>query len=291
VTSLRSKWAAGKVATDLRPDTFGPVMIDFQETQILRRLLPAGRAVTPKALSEKIDLSIPELEGLLESLVQAGFAFDRAGGVVRLLSEPDSLVPQSIMARLNTTIIGREILVFRETSSTNDVARQAGIGGADEGIVFFGQQQTAGRGTHGRQWISQPNEGLWFSILLRSQLPVEQRPHLIQMAAIAAAETIELWSERPVIIEPPNDLYLDGGKLGGFLLETSNGWDFQVLGIGINVLSAPRIEGYPTAALNQFAKSPVPLAELAAEFLNHFETWYLKAPLEAVARMFAGRVG
>jgi hypothetical protein len=54
--------------------------------------------------------------------------------------------------------------------------------------------------------------------------------------------------------------------------------------------SAPRIEGYPTAALNQFTRSPVPLGELAAEFLNRFETWYLEAPLEAVARMFAGRV-
>jgi BirA family biotin operon repressor/biotin-[acetyl-CoA-carboxylase] ligase len=278
-------------ATDFGLDKFEPVMIDSRETQILRRLLPVGRALTPRALSEKIGLTIPELEGLLELLIQAGFALDQTEGVVRLLGEPDSLVPQSIMARLNTTVIGREVLVFRETSSTNDVARQAGLGGADEGIVFFGQQQTAGRGTHGRQWISQPNEGLWFSILLRSQLPVEQRPLLIQMAAIAAAETIELWSEKPVIIERPNDLYLDGGKLGGFLLETSNGWDFQVLGIGINVRSAPRIEGYPTAALNQFTRSPVPLAELAAEFLNRFETWYLEAPLEAVARMFAGRVG
>ena len=265
-------------------------MIDSRETQILRRLLPVGRALTPRALSEKIGLTIPELEGLLESLTQAGFAFDQTEGVVRLLSEPDSLVPQSVLARLNTTVVGRQVLVFRETSSTNDVARQAGLGGADEGIVFFGQQQTGGRGTHGRQWISQPNEGLWFSILLRSQLPVEQRQHLIQMAAIAAAETIELWSEKPVVIELPNDLYLDGGKLGGFLLETSNGWDFQVLGIGINVRSAPQIEGYPTAALNQFTRSPVPLAELAAEFLNRFETWYLEAPLEAVARMFAGRV-
>jgi BirA family transcriptional regulator, biotin operon repressor / biotin---[acetyl-CoA-carboxylase] ligase len=280
-----------QVATDFRLDKIGPVMIDSRETQILRRLLPVGRALTPRALSEKIGLTIPELEGLLESLTQAGFAFDQTEGVVRLLSEPDSLVPQSVMARLNTTVVGREVLVFRETSSTNDVARQAGLGGADEGIVFFGQQQTGGRGTHGRQWISQPNEGLWFSILLRSQLPVEQRLHLIQMAAIAAAETIELWSEKPVVIELPNDLYLDGGKLGGFLLETSNGWDFQVLGIGINVRSAPQIEGYPTAALNQFTRSPVPLAELAAEFLNRFETWYLEAPLEAVARMFAGRVG
>lgn len=266
-------------------------MIDSREIQILRHLRPAGSALPLKTLSEEIGVSVLEMESLLESVAQAGFGFDRTGGVIRLLSEPDSLVPQAIMARLDTTIIGREVLVFRETSSTNDVARQAGIGGADEGIVFFAQQQSAGRGTHGREWISQPNEGLWFSILLRSQLPVERFPILIQMAAIAAAESVELWSKKPAIIKLPNDLYLDGGKLGGFLLETSNGWDFQVLGIGINVRSAPQIEGYPTVALNQLTKSPIPLAELAAELLNRFEAWYLKAPLEAVARAFAGRVG
>jgi len=266
-------------------------MIDSREIQILRHLRPAGSALPLKTLSEEIGVSVLEMESLLESVAQAGFGFDRTGGVIRLLSEPDSLVPQAIMARLDTTIIGREVLVFRETSSTNDVARQAGIGGADEGIVFFAQQQSAGRGTHGREWISQPNEGLWFSILLRSQLPVERFPILIQMAAIAAAESVELWSKKPAIIKSPNDLYLDGGKLGGFLLETSNGWDFQVLGIGINVRSAPLIDCYPTVALNQFTKSPIPLAELAAELLNRFEAWYLKAPLEAVARAFAGRVG
>jgi len=266
-------------------------MIDSREIQILRHLRPAGSALPLKSLSEEIGFSVRETESLLESLAQVGFGFDRTGGTVRLFSEPDSLVPQAIMARLDTTTIGREVLVFRETSSTNDLARQAGMGGADEGIVFFAQQQTAGRGTHGREWISQPNEGLWFSILLRSQLPVERFPILIQMAAIAAAESVELWSKKPAIIKSPNDLYLDGGKLGGFLLETSNGWDFQVLGIGINVRSAPRIEGYPTVALNQLTKSPIPLAELAAELLNRFEAWYLKAPLEAVARAFAGRVG
>jgi len=111
------------------------------------------------------------------------------------------------------------------------------------------------------------------------------------MAAIAAVESVELWSKKPAIIKSPNDLYLDGEKLGGFLLETSNGWDFQVLGIGINVRSAPQIEGYPTVALNQLTKSPIPLAEVAAELLNRFEVWYLKAPLEAVARAFTGRVG
>jgi BirA family transcriptional regulator, biotin operon repressor / biotin---[acetyl-CoA-carboxylase] ligase len=265
-------------------------MIDPYEITILRQLRTGTGAVLLESFSKEIGISIEQVENLLESLRQSGFAFRRIGKEVRLLTEPDSLVPQAIMARLNTTIIGRDILVFRETTSTNDLARQAGIGGADEGIVFFAHQQTAGRGTHGREWISQPNEGLWFSILLRSQLPLEQRPFLIQMAAIAAAETVELWSRKPVVIKAPNDLYLDGGKLGGFLLETSNGWDFQVLGVGINVRSAPQIQGYATAALNQLTECPVPLAELASELLNRFEAWYLKAPLGAVARTFAGRL-
>jgi BirA family biotin operon repressor/biotin-[acetyl-CoA-carboxylase] ligase len=208
---------------------------------------------------------------------------------MRLVNEPDSLVPQSVVALLGTRIIGRDVLVFRETSSTNDLARQAGKGGEQEGIVFFAERQTSGRGTRGREWISRSNQGLWFSILLRSRLPLDECPVLIQMAAVSAAEAIERWSEKPVLIKAPNDLYLGGGKLGGFLLETSNGWDFQVLGIGINVRSAPEVERYPTAALDQFSKMPVPLAQLAAEFLNRFEDWYLRAPLEAVFRTFAVR--
>jgi BirA family biotin operon repressor/biotin-[acetyl-CoA-carboxylase] ligase len=263
-------------------------MIDPREVAILRELR-MGTGSVP-SLSKKVGISIGHVENLLESLRQSGFAFRHIGDGISILAEPEALVPQAIMACLNTRIIGREVLVFRETTSTNDLARQAGIGGAGEGIVFFAQHQTAGRGTHGRQWISQANEGLWFSILLRSKLPLEQCPLLMQMAAISAAEAVELWSQKPVIIKPPNDLYLNGGKLGGFLLETSNGWDFQVLGIGMNVRSAPSIEGYPTAALKQSIECPISLAELAGELLNRFEAWYLQAPLEMVARTFAGRV-
>jgi birA, biotin-[acetyl-CoA-carboxylase] ligase region len=262
--------------------------IDRREVAILREL--GKGSVLLESLSKKIGISVNQVENLLESLCQSGFAFQHIGGEISILAEPDWLVPQAIMARLDTSVIGRDILVFRETTSTNDLARQAGTGGAREGIVFFAQQQTAGRGTQGRQWISQANAGLWLSILLRSQLPLEQCPLLIQMAAIAAAETVELWSPKPVIIKEPNDLYLNGGKLGGFLLETSNGWDFQVLGIGMNVRFAPHIEGCPTAALNELTERPIPVAELAAELLNRFEAWYLQAPLEMVARTFAGRV-
>ena len=83
----------------------------------------------------------------------------------------------------------------------------------------------------------------FFSV--RDSQPV-QWPLLVQMAAVACADAIEKWVEQTVRIKPPNDLMLGGGKLAGFLLETSNTWDFQVLGIGLNVRSAPIIDGYPT---------------------------------------------
>jgi BirA family biotin operon repressor/biotin-[acetyl-CoA-carboxylase] ligase len=202
-------------------------------------------------------------------------------------NEPESLLAEAIKARLRTEIIGRDLLVFRETSSTNDRAREAGVAGAAQGLVFFAESQTAGRGTYGHRWISSPGQGLWLSILLRARLSVDQLPLLVQMAAVAVAEVVQNWIEEPVYIKPPNDLILAGGKLAGFLLETSNAWDFQVLGIGLNVRSAPPIPGYATAALDSFARRPIPMAELAAELLNHFEDWYLKTPWREVAPRFA----
>ena len=204
--------------------------------------------------------------------------------------EIELLVPEMILAGLRTTRIGRDVRVLRETSSTNDRVRQAGIAGAQEGLVIFAESQTGGRGTRGRRWISSAGVGLWLSILLRTQVAADQWPLLVQMAAVACAEAVEKWVKQTVRIKPPNDLMLGGGKVAGFLLETSNTWDFQVLGIGLNVRSAPTIEGYPTAAVEQFTSGPVSRGALASDLLNHFEDWYLKKPLPEMSSAFASRI-
>jgi len=265
-------------------------MIDRREIEVLRSLLQSGSETSLSALIQQFDGDNAALNAVMGTLERDGYRFERTDTTVRLQSEPDALRPQSIGARLTNQTIGREVYVFRETTSTNDLVRRAGSGNAVEGVVFFAEQQTAGRGTHGRTWVSQPNQGLWFSILLRSKFGVDQWPVLVRMAALAAAESAEQWSERRIGIKPPNDLILGGGKLAGFLLETSNAWSFQVLGIGMNVRSAPQIEDYPTSALDEFAKRPVPLAELAAQILNRFEDWYLRKPIEEVDQAFQARV-
>jgi BirA family biotin operon repressor/biotin-[acetyl-CoA-carboxylase] ligase len=265
-------------------------MIDRRQIEVLRSLLQSGSGTALSGLIQQFDSDAAALYAVLESLERDGYSFDQTPTTVSLQSEPDAVRPQSIAARLTTHTIGHEVYVFRETTSTNDLVRRAGVGKAREGVVFFAEQQTAGRGTHGRNWVSQPNQGLWFSILLRSKLAVDQWPVLVQMAALAAAESTEQWIDNPVGIKPPNDLVLGGGKLAGFLLETSNAWNFQILGIGMNVRSAPQIEGYPTSALDQFARRPVPLADLAAQILNRFEDWYLGKSIESVDEAFEARV-
>ena len=266
-------------------------MIDRREIEVLRSLIQSDTGTKQTALVKQLDGDASVLQTVVDSLEGDGYRFEKVGANIRLESEPDELRPQSISARLTTQIIGREVYVFRETTSTNDLARRAGIGKASEGVVFFAEQQTAGRGTQGRNWVSQANQGLWFSILLRSTLAVHRLPALVQMAALAAAEAAESWVEHPIQIKPPNDLVLAGGKLAGFLLETSNAWNFQILGIGMNVRSAPKIEGYPTSALEDFSKSRIQLAELAAQILNRFEAWYLRKPIESLIEAFERRRG
>ncbi|HTC13844.1 MAG TPA: biotin--[acetyl-CoA-carboxylase] ligase [Chthoniobacterales bacterium] len=265
-------------------------MRDPREIELIRLLLPVSTPIELGELLERTGIHSDELPVFMEDLRQSGFVFSQTQKTIQAIKEPESLLPEMILARLQTQTIGRDVLVFRETSSTNDRARQAGVAGAGEGLVIFAESQTGGRGTRGRKWVSTAGVGLWFSILLRTRVPVAQWPLLVQMAAVACAEAIEKWVEQKVRIKPPNDLMLGDGKLAGFLLETSNTWDFQVLGIGLNVRSAPLIDGYPTAAIEQFARTRVPRAALAAELLNCFETWYLKRTLAEMLSAFDRRI-
>lgn len=122
------------------------------------------------------------------------------------------------------------------TASTQDLAHQAGEAGAPHGSVFVAAEQTGGRGSRGRSWHA-PAGGLWLSALVR---PAAAAVGLLSLrAGIAVAEGLGQMPSLPrVLLKWPNDLIVDGRKVGGLLVETR--WrgdvvEWAVIGVGINV--------------------------------------------------------
>jgi BirA family biotin operon repressor/biotin-[acetyl-CoA-carboxylase] ligase len=175
----------------------------------------------------------------LEVLTAAGFQIeDRPGQGIRLMGGSDRLVGDDLLSRMDEPPWLREVVVFKETSSTNDHALRLGRSGAEAGVLFVAERQTAGRGRFGRVWESAPNEGLWCSVLLRPVLQIWAWPRLTTAAAVGLARGLEISAPVSVKIKWPNDLYWNGRKLGGILMETGvdvRGEPFAVLGFGINV--------------------------------------------------------
>jgi BirA family transcriptional regulator, biotin operon repressor / biotin---[acetyl-CoA-carboxylase] ligase len=127
---------------------------------------------------------------------------------------------------------------YRLTDSTNARARELVEAGAPGGTVVTAAEQTAGRGRQGRTWTAPPDKALLYSAILR---PLDERHLLLPLSVpLAVSETAE--ELEPAIecqIKWPNDIWIDGRKLAGVLIEAKpqDGW--AVIGAGLNLSIVP----------------------------------------------------
>ena len=130
-------------------------------------------------------------------------------------------------------MIGRPRVHHRLTDSTNERAKELALQGAPHGTIVTADEQTAGRGRQGRSWVAAPGSALLLSVLLRDL--GKAQAHLPLAAALAVCDACE--RAAPVIcrIKWPNDVWIDGRKVAGILIEgrPQEGW--AVLGVGVNV--------------------------------------------------------
>jgi len=170
-------------------------------------------------------------------------------------------------------------LVLRETvGSTNDEAKGFAREGAAEGTVVWALEQTAGRGRRGRFWSS-PRGNLYASLILRPGYSPGRAAQLGFAAALAACDAVHELA--PDIEAPackwPNDVLAGGRKIAGILLESEIGKGenlaFLIVGIGINLVSAPSDAAFPATSIAGEGYPP-PTAKAALEaFTRHFELW------------------
>lgn len=141
------------------------------------------------------------------------------------------------------------LAVFDSVPSTSDLCRERAAAGEPAGFAVRANQQSAGRGSRGREWLSEPGN-LALSALLRPGTPSREAGLWALLAGVAVAEALG----RPgIALKWPNDILLGDAKLGGILIETADDGTgrlaWLVIGIGINLASAPAINGRLVAAL------------------------------------------
>jgi len=142
------------------------------------------------------------------------------------------LDPDQIKANLKTKRIGSVIIVYKSTSSTNDVAAEYATNKKNDGLVIFAEEQTAGRGRTGAKWDSEHADSILCSIVLAD---CKCSAELLCLAsAVAVAEAIG--NKTGIKIKWPNDIMLNGKKVAGILLEAKADKDRNtyIVGTGIN---------------------------------------------------------
>jgi BirA family biotin operon repressor/biotin-[acetyl-CoA-carboxylase] ligase len=144
-----------------------------------------------------------------------------------------------------------------ETGSTNAdlLARLAGGERVPEGYWFVAARQTAGKGRQGRRWLDAPGNFMGSTVVHLSERDPPP-PTLSFVAALAVYETVlpYLPGSRELMLKWPNDVLLGGAKFCGLLLEREG--PSAVIGIGINLASAPEVADRRTRAVSEFAPSP-----------------------------------
>ncbi len=256
------------------------------DAQILAALRAAdGGSISGAELSQRLGLTRAAIWARVEELRRLGYEIEASPHLgYRLRSTPDLLHADDLLTRLGPTrVIGRDIRVFQQTHSTNDVVEKLAHDGVKEGVVVFADSQTHGRGRLGRKWLSPSGQGLWFSLLLRPDLRPQQATQLTVVAATALRRAIHAQTGLEPAIKWPNDILVGGRKVAGILTELSAELDHikhVVLGIGVDVnLNASALP----AEIRKLATSlkaelgrPVSRPELATTILRELDADYAR---------------
>ena len=193
----------------------------------------------------------------------------------------DRLIADELRGILGECRLGNQLAVVEETCSTNDLAWEAEARGAPEGFVVFAERQTAGRGQYGRRWESSPYQGLWFSVLLRPSITLNESPRLTSLLASVVAAIISEETGCPASIKSPNDIYLAQRKVAGVLVEgrtARNRSYVAVAGLGVNVNQT--LEDFPAelqgtaGSLRMATGRQIQRGHLAVALLRKLETDY-----------------
>ncbi len=254
-------------------------------TSINARILDVLRSkshtyISGEELSRELKMSRTAVWKHINALRYVGYRIEAITSVgYKLVSSPSLLLPLEIKNGLHTECIGQNIHWEYESDSTNTLALHLAEKNASEGTVVVSESQKHGRGRMGRDWISQPEAGIYLSVILRPNFVPMKAPCLTFISAIALVESLDRVFGLKARIKWPNDVMIGGKKVAGILTELRAEMErihHVIIGIGINVNNTrfPRALNNHVTSLTLELNQKVSRLALVRALLESLEKWY-----------------
>ena len=240
-----------------------------------------GQAVSGADMARKLDISRNAVWKAVNTLKKDGYRIESATKVgYRLCKDNDILSIGGILPFLSGA--NHDVRVYEKVESTNILAKEilaAELGakcGALHGTVVVANEQTAGRGRHGRMFFSPPGHGIYMSLILSpDKLGFDTPTVVTAYTAVVVSEAIQALCGKSPHIKWVNDLFLRQKKCCGISAEaetdlTTGTIQWLVVGIGINFTETDLPEALRAiaGAVYKDEEPSVTRSRLAAEIIN-----------------------
>lgn len=235
--------------------------------KILNILRADNRIVSGQALSAQLGISRVSIWKHIRKLQELGYRINSTPKGYQLIDSPDALFSWEFPGRES------RIHYFPEVTSTMDIARDMARKGCPHFTVVIAGRQQKGRGRLKRTWFSAEG-GLYFTMVLRPEIPIALAPRLNFLASLVLARTLRNLYGIDAGVKWPNDILVQGKKLSGMLSEMEAEADlvsFVNIGIGVNVNNDPTDKEPAAISLKKLQKKAFSRKELLIRFLNEFE--------------------
>ncbi|MBN1764301.1 MAG: biotin--[acetyl-CoA-carboxylase] ligase [Sedimentisphaerales bacterium] len=249
-----------------------------------------GHWLTIEAICHKLGRPMSDIHKKIEQLRQMGHQIESMPLYgFRLVEGGDILSAELIEYDLGTQRVGRKVVVYESTNSTNDVAWQYSQENGSDGLAVFAEYQNQGRGRFRRSWWSPPGSSVLCSVLLQDVSFIKsseggrqdrnEQVSLTLLAGLSVAEAIEKVCSVKPQIKWPNDVTARGRKLAGIMVESRKVGErvCYVIGMGINCLQAreefePQIREV-AVSLGELTGRKVDRLSLSQELLRRLDYW------------------
>ena len=233
-------------------------------------------------LSDRLGISRVSVWKHINRLKECGYDILSSSRGYQLIEGHDALYPWEFPQREST------VYYYPESDSTMDIGREMAHKGCSDFSIIIAESQKKGRGRLNRTWHSEAG-GLYFTIVLRPQLPPVMSPRVIFCASLTLARILREQYNVPAMVKWPNDILVNEKKICGMLSEMEAEADqvnYLNIGVGLNVNNDPMQREPNAISLKEILGRSVMRKEILSVFLDGFETHLKEYGLEGVVEQW-----